>query len=232
VRFLQRITDEFPPLGAVEGWSARFSRELNATDDRKHFGRAGLPVVEGKHLAPFQVRVGAVRAFVPPGTAARLLPGGRYAQARLGYRDVSSVGNMRPLIAAVLPPNIVTTHTIFCLRTEVSRDATDFLCGVFNSLVMNHVVRLLMGGHVTTSLAEQLPVPVWTMSRQQRRIARMARRLARYWSEQVAAELEADVAELYGVESLDYRRIADGFPLVSEGLRSAAIANLGHKRRR
>jgi hypothetical protein len=126
----------------------------------------------------------------------------------------------------------VTTHTVFCLRTEVSRDATDFLCGVFNSLVMNHVVRLLMGGHVTTSLAEQLPVPVWTMSRQQRRIARMARRLARYWSEQVAAELEADVAELYGVGSSDYRRIADGFPLVSEGLRSAAIANLGHKRRR
>ena len=46
------------------GWSARFGRELNATDDRAHFGRAGagLPIVEGKHIEPFRVDTSRVRA--------------------------------------------------------------------------------------------------------------------------------------------------------------------------
>ena len=127
---------------------------------------------------------------------------------------------MRSLIAAVLPANVVTTHTVFCLRTPVSVEASHFLCAIFNSFVMNLVVRMLMGGHVTTSLAEQLPVPVWRADTSQRRIARLARRLAGgSRSDRLEARLDAEVAATYGVELAEYERIVNGFPLVSREFR-------------
>ena len=163
---LERLMCDFPALGSAGGWAARFGRELNASDDRGSFGPSGLPVLEGKHLEPFRVDRARATLHIQPDAAARLLPDGRFMRQRLAYRDVSGVGNMRSLIAAVLPANVVTTHTVFCLRTPVSLEASHFLCGILNSFVMNLVVRMLMGGHVTTSLAEQLPVPVWDGARQ------------------------------------------------------------------
>jgi hypothetical protein len=224
---LERLMCRFPTLGSVDGWAARFGRELNASDDRGSFGSSGLPVIEGKHLEPFRVDVGGATFHLSPDTAARLLPDVRYMRRRLAYRDVSSVGNMRSLIAAVLPANVVTTHTLFCLRTPVSLEASHFLAGIFNSFVMNAVVRMLMGGHVTTSLAEQLPVPVWKADTSQRRIARLAGRLARgSRSELLAARLDAEVAAVYGVEIVEYERIVNGFPLVSPELRARAVEEL------
>ena len=221
---LNRLTRAFPPLRDRDGWAARFSRELNASDDRASFGPIGLPIIEGKHLEPFRVDVGAATLRIRSETADRLLPERRYARPRLGYRDVSSVGNMRSLIAAVLPANVVTTHTVFCLRTAVSVEASHFLCAIFNSLVMNLVVRMLMGGHVTTSLAEHLPAPVWRAEPPQRRIARLARRLSiASRSDGLAARLDAEVAAMYGLRLPDYERIVAGFPLVSREFRDRAV---------
>ncbi|HXH24924.1 MAG TPA: N-6 DNA methylase, partial [Vicinamibacterales bacterium] len=56
---VERITQTVPRLGAPDGWSAHFGRELNATDDRHLFVpvavRPGARVViEGKHIEPFR----------------------------------------------------------------------------------------------------------------------------------------------------------------------------------
>ena len=86
---------------------------------------------------------------------------------------------------------------------------------------------MLMGGHVTTSLAEQLPVPVWKADTSQRRIARLAGRLARgSRSELLEARLDAEVAAMYGVELAEYERIVNGFPLVSPEIRELAVEEL------
>lgn len=105
-------------------------------------------------------------------------PDRRYARARLAYRDVSGVGNTHALVAAVIPAGIVTTHTLFCLRTELPIEQQHFLCGLFNSAVFDRLVRLEMGSHVTTTLVENLPVPPWTGTPVQREIAAIARDLA------------------------------------------------------
>jgi hypothetical protein len=194
-----------PPLGSADGWGAQFGRELNASDDRASFGPTGLPVVEGKHLEPFRTNIRNATFHIHPDVAARLLPDLRYTRPRLGYRDVSAATNTRSLIAAVLPADVVTTHTVFCLRTDISLEASHFLCGVLNSFVVNFIVRMLMGGHVTTTLAEQLPVPVWRADRRQRRIARLARRLAgAHRSDRVAARLDAEVAAMFGVDLKEF----------------------------
>ena len=220
---LDALLRRFPALGDDTGWAARFGRELNATEDRRHFGPAGLPVLEGKQLSAFAVS-GEPAFRITRDRAARLLPGRAFDRARVGYRDVSGVGNQRSLIAAVVPAGSVTTHTIFCLRTEVEPAAHHFVCALLNSFVLNFVARLLMGGHMTTSLVESLPSPRWTASREQCLLARLAERQSRRQSAQVAIALETGVARLFGLAADDFRHIVSTFPLISTGVREKTIA--------
>ena len=180
---LARVLSVAPPLGSIDGWHARFGRELNATDDRPHFGRRGIPVLEGKLIDPFRVRIDEASVFVDAAVARRLL--GRRARIdrpRLGYREVAAATNRLTLIAAVIPPHAVTTHTIFCMRAPGAPSDEDlhwFLCGVFNSFVANYLVRLRGGTHVPAAVIHQLPVPAPPRhSAAFRAIARLARELS------------------------------------------------------
>ena len=162
VAIAERAAALFPPLGDERGWRARFGRELNATDDRAHFGGPGrgLPIVEGKHIEPFRVDDGRAHAPASAGSKARRLLDPRDTSApRLAYRDVASATNRLTLIAAILPADCVSTHTVFCLRTPLPLAAQYFLCGLFNSFVVNYLVRMRVTTHVTTATVERLPIP-------------------------------------------------------------------------
>jgi hypothetical protein len=226
VAIAERAATMFPPLGSDGGWSARFGRELNATDDRAHFGRpgAGVPVVEGKHLEPFRVDVGATRHSITAANARRLLNHVRHQQPRLAYRDVASATNRLTLIAAILPAGCVSTHTVFCLRTPLPPVSQHFLCGLFNSFVVNYLVRLRVTTHVTTATVERLPFPRRDDSpRAFRRIAALARLLARRSDPVASARLQAHVAELYQLSAAEFSHVLDTFPLISKEERDRAL---------
>jgi hypothetical protein len=140
------------------------------------------------------------------------LPDRRFEHPRLGYRDVSAVSNRQTLVAALVPAGVVTTHTIFCLRSKLSRESQEFLCGVFNSFVLNAIVRLLMGSHLTTSLVEGLPVPRPGNPSALGRIAALSRACGTDAS--ARPDLDAAIAHLYGIERASFARILNGFPLV------------------
>ena len=226
--WLLQVARAHPRLGAAEGWALSFGRELNASDDHEHFGRAGLPVLEGKCIAPFQVETAAATQFILATVAERLLPGRHFDRPRLAYRDVSGASNQRTLIAAILPAGVVTTHTLFCLRTPLPLVQQHFLSGLFNSYVLNTLVRLLMGSHVTTSLVEALPVPRWCGSPLQLEIARGAERLAAPRENHVEDDsaLQASVARLYHLDSQVFGRILESFPLVPARDRERAFGRL------
>jgi len=223
---LARVLAAAPPLGSSDGWRAQFGRELNATDDRPHFGRDGLPVLEGKLIEPFRVRVDEAAAFVDAAVARRLL--GRRARIdrpRLGYREVAAATNRQTLIAAMIPAHAVTTHTIFCMRAPSDEELHWFLCGVFNSFVANYLVRLRGGTHVPAAAIHQLPVPV--LPRQGAAFQSIAR-LARALSETGAtpahrAELQARVAGAYSLDAGGLAHVLETFPLVPESDRQAAL---------
>jgi hypothetical protein len=172
---------------------------------------------------------------IAPQAAQRLLPDGRYHRDRLAYRDVSGVANRVSLIAAVVPAGVVTTHTVFCLRTRLSLEEQHFLCACFNSYVVNAVVRLLMGNHVTTALVEDLPMPVWRGSALDRRIARMGRRMGRARRSphlaNIEARLQAAVARRFGLDATTFAAIVGGFPLVPASDRQRAVEALRSRRR-
>ena len=225
---VSRLIFALPALGDADGWNLRFGRELNATDDRAHFtdGGDGLAVVEGKHLSPFRVDAAASKLTVAPETASRLLRGASpFLRPRLAYRDVASAANRLTLIAAIVPGGIVTTHTVFCVKTPPDEESQQFLCAIFNSFVANYLVRLRVGTHVTTALIDRLPVP--RPSRDAgafREMTALARRLAEYDDREAAARHQALAAALYGLSVEEFAHVLDRFPLVPADERASALA--------
>ncbi len=215
----ERLASRYPPLGSADGWNVTFGRELNATEDRDAFStaRRGMPVLEGKHLEPFRIKLDAVQWSVAAAQAERRL-GRRHLRARLAYRDVSSASNRTTLISAILPARTVSTHTIHCLKTTLPHRAQWYLCGLFNSLVLNYLVRLRVTNHVTTAIVEQLPVPTRDAAAGAfNAISARARRLGKGECLEVWAELQARVAHLYGLSDDEFDHILGTFPLLPPG---------------
>ena len=97
-----------------------------------------------------------------------------------------------------------------------------FLCGLFNSLVVNYLVRLWVTTHVTTAIVERLPVPRADQAGPQlARIAALARLLSRRSDASAFAELNVRVATLYQLSEDDLAHILGTFPLVDREERDA-----------
>jgi hypothetical protein len=214
---VDRAAALFPPLGDPRGWAAQFGRELNASDDRGafHVTGGGMPVVEGKHLEPFHAALDGVRYRIAAADARRLLRSDRHERPRLAYRDVAGSTNRTTLIAALLPAGCVSTHTVFCLRTPLPRRAQYYLCGLFNSFVVNYFVRLRVTTHVTTATVEQLPIPTAeTAPAMFKEIGALGRLLSKRFDPAAFAILNARVASLYQLSSSEFEHVLDTFPLV------------------
>jgi hypothetical protein len=234
LRILERVSAQTPWLGAADGWSVRFGRELNATDDKDGFvpftGRRGArPVLEGKNIEPFRTlldhcRYELRRGFEPARVARR---------ARIAYRDIASATNRLTLIAAVIPAHVVTTHTLFCLKTPLGADGQQVLCALMNSFVANYLVRLRVNTHVTVALISRLPVPLVKPGVPAfHRLATLSRHLAQA-SEPIEpsaayAELQARVAHLYRISESAFEHILGTFPLVSAETRREALIQFRH----
>jgi hypothetical protein len=229
VTILSRLVFQFPALSSDDGWGIRFGRELNATDDRQHFvsrgGRGFCPVIEGKQIRPFAVDVDRTRRYIAATTAARLLESGDFKRTRLAYRDVAAATNRLTLIAAMIPADVVTTHTLFCVRGAIELDVQLFLCGIFNSFVANYLVRMRVNTHVNVSIIEELPVPRPDVdSGEFREIVVLSKRVGNTGASANTADLlQAAVARLYGLDASEYQHVLDTFPLVSNAERSAAM---------
>jgi hypothetical protein len=233
---LHTVTFSIPALGDRDGWHVRFGRELNATDDRRHLRDrpGGLPVIEGKHLLPFAVDVTAATLCLDRGLAATLVdPARTFGRRRLAYREVASATNRLTLIAAVLPAGTITTHTVFCLKSDLDEESQDYLCGMLNSFVANYLVRMRVSTHVTSGIIDRLPVPV--MGRSDPRfceIAALSRSIAALASagtahaavERTRARLQALAADVYALRPSHVRHILATFPLVPRHERDAAMA--------
>lgn len=221
----ERAAALFAPLRS-SSWAAEFGRELNASDDRQHFhdGSGGCPVIGGRQIEPFRVHPEDAPHRILTRDAARLL-GDRYLRPRLAYRDVASPTNRLTLIAAVLPAGIVSTHTLFCLKSPLPRAAHDFLCGLFNSYVMNFLVRQRVSAHVTTTIVEHLPVPGFDQAvRWFDEVASAARRLSSCQDSGALAHLNGIVARLYSLDTNDFRHVLESFPLVPASERQSALS--------
>lgn len=238
---LLRLSARHPALADPMAWGARFSRELNATDDRPDFLAAdsavsdsapddSYPIVEGKHLAPFAVDLRSHRWRLPRSAAARRRAH-RFDLARLAFRDVAGAGNRLTLIAAVLPAGTASVHTVFCLDTTMDPAPQRVLCALLNSLVANWYVRHWVSTHVTTGLVARLPVP-WLRGEDaaHARLALLAERCEREGIEGDAwVDVQAEAARAYGLTAGELANVLETFPLIERGRRDAIARRVGHR---
>jgi hypothetical protein len=224
LRLVEELSSRHPPLAA--GWQAAFSRELNATDDRDCMAGDGeLPVIEGKHLSPFRVAVQAAQGRARLEAVLHRL-GGRAAimRPRLAYRDVASPTNRTTLIAAILPPRVVSVHTVFCLRTPLPLPQQRVLCALLNSYVANYLVRRWVTTHVSTRIVSRLPVPAVAGDTPLFGVlARAAATLAHGHNARASLEAQVAAAEAYGLMPRDLAHVLDTFPLIPREERTAIL---------
>ena len=233
LRILERVVHSVPRLDAADGWNARFGRELNATDDRCHFhtGEAGLPVLEGKHIEPFRAHAGRSTLRISERSAARLLDrASTFSRPRLAYRDVASSTNRLSLIAAVLPADVVTTHSLFCLKTILSGDSQAFLCAMLNSYVANYLVRQVMTTHLGSATVEALRVPKPRYdSPLFLEIVELAHTLRQEHAGPAHARLQALAARSYGLTEGEFAHVLGTFPLIAADERQSAFDQFHHQ---
>jgi hypothetical protein len=228
LRILEQISARIPTLDSTAGWNVAFGRELNATDDRDLFAPFdrdghGRPVLEGKQIEPFRVSLEGCRHQLREGVRVRVA-----RKPRLAYRDIASATNRVTLIAAVVPADAVTTHTLFCLRTPLPLDTQHVLCALLNSFVANYLVRFRVNTHVTVALVSRLRVPpVDRDSPTHNRLSTLAQTLMHSpgAAEQQPeyAELQGLVGRLYGLSASEFEHVLSTFPLVPEAVRSEAL---------
>jgi hypothetical protein len=128
------------------------------------------------------------------------------------------------LIAAVLPGRSVSTHTVFCLRTSLTATDQHYLCALFNSFILNYLVRLRVTTHVTTGTVERLPVPTRERAGvSYHEIAAIGRLLAAVPDPSALARLQARVAGLYQLTLDEFEHVLSTFPLVPEEQRREAL---------
>lgn len=220
-----RAATLFPSLGSRNGWNAHFGRELNASEDRSSLSErtAGLPVFEGKHIEPFRADSALTRWRIDADEADRLL-GRRHHRARLAYRDVASATNRVTLIAAILQAYSASTHTLFCLKTPLPLRSQRILCALFNSLVVNYLVRMRVTTHVTTTVVERLPIPCddhLVCIADSLEVA--AETLSRSSDVDVFGRLNAQVAHLYQLRAQELRHVLSTFPLIGQPEKDATL---------
>lgn len=223
---LERAASLFPPLASASGWHARFGRELNATEDAALLSTrpGGWPVLEGKLIEPFRAHPAQARWTID-GAVARERLGTGVLRQRLAYRDVASATNRVTLIAALLPPRSVSTHTLFCLKSALPIDAQHLLCGLFNTLVVNFLVRQRVSTHVTTAIVQRLPMPTEDdLAPWRDELLTAVAVLAREDDLLRWARLNAIVAHLYQLDAADVAHVLSTFPLIDRADRDAVMA--------
>ena len=228
LQLLERLVSVHPGVADERGWAARFGRELNRSDDKALFSgrKTGMPVVEGKHVEPFGVRLEEcslrIRSAGLLSRPALLDAVGRH---RLAYRDVASATNRLTLISAIVPPGAITVHTLYCLKDPMPLDDQIVLCGLLNSFVANFLVRLWVTTHLGSATVERLPVPrPAAASEAAGRLRDLGRDLLRAGGRDpsAAAEVQGLAAMLYGLSPAQFDLVLGSFPLVEEHLRAAA----------
>lgn len=233
---VEHISARVPWLGDGSGWGVHFGRELNATDDRRAFAartdRADARlIVQGKQIEPFHVDTSLSQLELrADAVAGHRLP----RRTRLAYRDVASATNRVTLIAAMIPAHVVTTHTLFCLKTPLPLAHQQVLCALLNSFVANYLIRLRVNTHVTAALMSRLPVPVVrpedpAFDRLQL-LTQVLIKTALVERAPEYAELQAITADLYGLSAADFEHVLATFPLIPESTRRAAYERFTQSR--
>ena len=258
----------FPLLGEkMNGvWNLRLTREFDMTNDSGLFktspASGRLPLYEGKMIHQFTNALARPKYWVDE-TEGRKAVLGRdadhgqqldYQTYRVGFRDIASNTNERTLISTLIPPafhgNKLPTARVFDDQGAQILDSQTqlLLAAIWNSFIMDWMIRLKITTTINYFYLYQLPVPRLTASDAAfRPIVERAAKLICTTAEfddlaaaagigdhtagvtdpaaraALRADLDALVAHVYGLTEAEFAHILQTFPLVEPAVKDAAL---------
>lgn len=174
---------------------------------------------------------------------------------RLGWRDVTNAVDYRTLIATIFPPKTFMGQTISYMRTNhfdgkkfqpaLSSKETVFLLGMFNSLVVDYIIRHRVGLHATMSIVSEMPIP--RLTEKDKYFSDVVERAGRLVCankdfntllkelnlkkgesdpekrDKLKSEMDGIVAKIYGLKLDELKYILDTFRLVKDPYKENVI---------
>ena len=266
VRIAEKML-QFPLLGEEisEKWNVGFTAEFHMTNDSHLFktepGTNRLPLYVGKMIHQFDHKFLEPRYWVAE-KESRLVVLGRkkdrgqtldYQACRLGFRDIARNTDERTMISTIIPPtfhgNKLPTLQIFDEqeRLLISGQEQLFLCGIWNSFVLDYFLRMKVTTTLNFFYIYQLPIP--RLSEKDAAFKPIVKRAARLICTtpefddlakevglkshkdgatdpveraKLRAELDGIIAHLYGLTEGEFAYILTTFPIVPDPVKIAA----------
>jgi len=266
VQIAKRMT-QYPLLGEhiPDRWNLSLTQEINMTSDSKLFKgykAERLPLYEGKMIHQFNHQWEAPRYWVDEVEARRAVLGRTtdlgqlldYQTYRLGFRDIARSTDARTLISTIIPPtfhgNKLPTVRVFAEDGSYLIDsrAQFVLCAIWNSFVVDYIIRQRVSATLNFFYIYQLPVPRLVPSDPY--FAPLVERAAQLicttpefddlaqevglgdhhagvtdevGRARLRAEIDGMVAHLYGLTEAEFTHILGTFPIVAEPVKVAAL---------
>ncbi len=264
-------TAQFPLLGQriERSWNLVLGTEFHMTGDSHLFrvapreGRR-LPLVEGKMIHQFNHQFARPKYWIDEREARVALLGKEgdtgqelaYQKYRLAFRDVARDSDQRTMIATVLPPNVFCPHTMSLESIPRGSDGLDaivrlYLLALFNSFVIDYLLRFRVTNHLSFFLVYSLPVPrlmpdsteILPLAERSLKLCCTASEFAPLWEEvmkspwssevaapepaerlKLRAEIDGLVAHLYDLTEEEFAHVLSTFPVVPQETKDAALA--------
>ncbi len=251
-----------PLLGkdSTGAWSFSLVREFDMTNDSHLFetkpGPDRLPLFEGKMIHQFESRRAEPKYWIDHDRARQALLGRKedrgqeleYQDYRLGFRDIARSTDGRTMIMTMLPRRVFCNHTLPTLLVEHAVGL--YCCSVFNSFVLDYLVRQRVTTHLTFFILYQIPVPrpssedvaFRSLRDLAARLICTSKEFARLWEDVVGttwspsvsavdpqeraalrAEIDGRVAHLYGLTEEEFAHVLSTFPVVSQEVKDDAL---------
>ncbi|WP_292758787.1 helix-turn-helix domain-containing protein [Nostoc sp. NOS(2021)] len=259
---------KYPLLGQKlnNSWNINLQSEFHMTNDSYLFCKDGqpgmMPLYEGKMIHQFNHQFEKPRYWIveKEGRAAVL---GRkqdkgqkvdYQDYRLGFRKIASSTNERTMISAIIPQKF-HSESFQSVRTyddkgnrQINYDVMLYLGGVWNSFVLDYLLRLRVTANVNFFYVYQLPILRLTEGDKYfNEIVERAAKLICTTPEfdelaqevglgshtngitdgseraKLRAELDGIIAHLYGLTEAEFAYILTTFPIVPEQVKQDAL---------
>lgn len=156
-----KMTTRFPLFGETKPF--KLGNDFHRTNDSEYFttdSTASIyPLYEGKTFDQFTILYQPTEYATTEGVMKKVDPDQK--EWRIAIRSVASATNKRSIIATLLPPNAVATHSVNIQKQAKKMTMYDklFYVGILNSFVMDFYLRLLISMNVTQSFIKQAPIP-------------------------------------------------------------------------
>ncbi len=216
-------------------WNIKLTSEFHMTSTRHLFNvvDVGVPLYEGKMIHQFNIDHAKPRFWLREKEL-------KQTHYRPAIRAIARTTDARTLISTMLPPKAAAANSLLTITKETPEAESLYLVSLFNSFVLDYIIRLKVATNINIFILKQLPIPRLTSGSQPfDSIVKRAAALtcttpafADLWQtvtgkawkrpsantaanrQQLRDELDAIIAHLYGLSRDDFAHILSTFPLV------------------